>query len=91
MPPIISKKKCVACHRCVEICPVDVYGLTQADGQIPLIRYPEECWHCNACVFDCPSQAITLRVPVPAMMVFVDAPAKGAGSLDKKKEIPKNV
>ncbi len=76
MPPIISKKKCVSCHHCVEICPVDVYGLDQKKGQPPAIKYPEECWHCNACVFDCPSEAISLRVPVPAMMVFVDAPGK---------------
>ena len=76
MPPIIDKKKCVGCHTCVTICPVDVYGLQQEKRKPPVIHYPEECWHCNACVFDCPKNAITLRIPVPANMVFVDAPQK---------------
>ncbi len=76
MPPIIKKEKCIACHHCVDICPVDAYGLQEVRKQTPVIRYPEECWHCNACVFDCPAGAISLRIPTPAMMVFVDAPGK---------------
>ena len=32
----------------------------------PKIAYPEECWHCNACVMDCPKKgAIRLRIPTP--------------------------
>ena len=27
MPPIIDKKKCIGCHTCVDICPVDCYGI----------------------------------------------------------------
>ncbi|MCI7794948.1 MAG: ferredoxin family protein [Lachnospiraceae bacterium] len=77
MPPVIDKKKCIGCHTCADICPVDAYGLNQEKGLPPAVRYPEECWHCNACVFDCPVKAITLRIPVPASMVFTDAPHKG--------------
>ena len=76
MPPIMDKKKCIGCHTCVDICPVDCYGIQKEKKSVPAIQYPEECWHCNACVFDCPVKAISLRIPVPANMVFVDAPQK---------------
>lgn len=39
----------------------------------PEIRYPEECWHCNACVLDCKQEALSLRIPLPFMMLHVDA------------------
>lgn len=76
MPPVINKNKCTGCHTCVNICPMDVFGIQKEKLRVPEIRYPDECWHCNSCVFDCPTKAITLRVPVPAMMVFVDAPRR---------------
>jgi len=41
--------------------------------EIPEIRYPEECWHCNACVLDCKQEALSLRIPLPFMMLNVDA------------------
>ncbi|WP_207648120.1 4Fe-4S binding protein [Desulfotruncus arcticus] len=25
--------------------------------------FAEECWHCNSCVLDCPSGAISLEFP----------------------------
>lgn len=80
MPPIINKKKCVGCFSCAENCPVDVFGHQKKDLKIPQVKYPDECWHCNACVIDCPMQAISLRIPVPLMMVYVDAPKKDANT-----------
>lgn len=71
MPPVIDKEKCIACGVCSDICPCDVIHLDQED--LPEVTYPEECWHCNACVLDCASEAIRLRVPLPAMMLYVDS------------------
>ncbi len=73
MPPIIDAEKCKPCGTCAAICPVDVFE-NIGPGKTPLIKYPDECWHCNSCALDCPKQAITLRVPLPAMMLYVDAP-----------------
>ena len=71
MPPIISKEKCVKCNKCAEICPIDIFEI-DSHGY-PLIKYPFECWHCNACVLDCGKEAISLRVPLTASMLYIEA------------------
>jgi adenylylsulfate reductase subunit B len=78
MPPIIEKEKCNACGVCVDICPMDVFRMKK-EKEMPEIRYPDECWHCNACVLDCKQEAIKLRIPLPAMMLYVDAKERATG------------
>ena len=68
MSPIIKKEKCVACTLCAQICPLDVFGPAVA-GKKPDVRYPDECWHCRACEFDCPVGAITMIYPLPMMVL----------------------
>ncbi len=77
MPPVIDKKKCIGCMTCATICPSDVYGLQKKGNKVPEIRFPDECWHCNACVRDCPAKAISLRIPLPMQMVMMEAPKAG--------------
>ena len=72
MPPIINKEKCNGCGVCADICPTDVFK-TVKKAEVPEIRYPEECWHCNACVLDCKQSALALRIPLPAMMLYAEA------------------
>jgi len=69
MPPVINKDKCTACGTCANICPQDVfYGSTEKE--IPVVNYPEECWHCSACVLDCPVEgALRLRMAFPMMVM----------------------
>jgi adenylylsulfate reductase subunit B len=69
MPPIIDKDKCNGCGKCVEICPNDVFFGSQL-GNIPKVTYPDQCWHENACVHDCPQDAIKLRIPLPMMIIY---------------------
>jgi adenylylsulfate reductase subunit B len=65
MPPIIDKNRCITCGICVNICPQDVFFGSKRK-KVPKVTYPEECWHCNACVLDCPKEgAIRLRIPTP--------------------------
>jgi adenylylsulfate reductase subunit B len=69
MPPIIDKEKCTCCGKCVEICSEDVfYG--SKPGEIPIVTYPRECSHFSGCVSICPAQAITLRIPLPMLLVY---------------------
>ena len=67
MPPVINEEKCIGCTKCAQICCMDVFGPAE-QKQTPQVRYPEECWHCRACVMDCPVGAIDLRYPLPYML-----------------------
>ena len=70
MPPIINEDVCTCCNRCVEHCPQDVF-FDSEKKKTPVITFPEECWHCYACVLDCPSPgAIRIRTPVPMMLCY---------------------
>ena len=70
MPPVVDPNRCKRCGLCVDVCSEDVF-FGSAKGEIPVVTYPEECWHCNACVLDCPVEgAIRLRIPLPMMLCF---------------------
>jgi len=69
MPPIINEELCNGCGKCVDICPSDVFFGTKK-GEIPIVAYPDECWHENACVAECPVSAITLRIPLSMMVIY---------------------
>jgi len=70
MPPVLDNNKCTMCGKCVDVCPDDVFFGSQSKN-FPIITYPEECWHCNACVQDCPVEgAITLRIPLPLSICY---------------------
>lgn len=74
MPPVINLNKCTGCKGkeyqiCVEHCVTDVF-LGSEQGKPPIIKYPDECFHENACVLDCPVQAITLRIPLEMTVVY---------------------
>ncbi|MFC1910846.1 ferredoxin family protein [Chloroflexota bacterium] len=68
MPPIVNKETCTKCGLCASICPMDVFKWNK--GEYPIVRYPEECWHCNACSLDCPVKSIELRIPLPASTLY---------------------
>lgn len=37
-----------------------------------MVKFPEECWHCESCVLDCLSEAITLRLPLSYSLMHID-------------------
>jgi adenylylsulfate reductase subunit B len=70
MPPIIDADICTGCGVCVDHCPQDVFFGSQSK-ETPIVSFAEECWHCFACVLDCPaSGAITIRTPIPMLLCY---------------------
>jgi len=61
MPPIITMEECSLCGKCSDICPEDVFLMTDAGPQV--VR-PDECWYCGACVMDCPTSSIKIKIPL---------------------------
>lgn len=70
MPPVIDASLCTKCGKCVDMCEGDVfYGSKK--GEVPVVRYPKECWHDACCVLDCPVEgAIKLRTPLQMMISY---------------------
>jgi len=58
----IDPKKCNGCGVCADICPVDVFRLDE-ESKLAKARYETDCWYCGACEGDCPTQAISVRLP----------------------------
>ena len=55
---------CIACKdtACVEVCPVDCFH----EGPNFLVIDPDECIDCEACIPQCPEEAIFIADEVPA-------------------------
>ena len=56
--------ECIGCKYtdCVDVCPVSCFH----EGPEMLYINPEECIDCNACVAECPPEAIWADVDLPA-------------------------
>ncbi len=79
MPPVFNQY-CNGCGICAAICPTDVFNRTKA-RQVPTVLYPDECWHCDSCVLDCPGdedgrKGVELRIPLQMQLLWVDPAEK---------------
>ena len=58
----IDYKKCIGCKKCYDLCPEDIFTISEETG-LPVVSYPEECWFCGVCWMECPKRAIDVRLP----------------------------
>ena len=62
VPVVVDEERCIkGCHICVESCPVDCLAIAPATGKSHM-KY-DDCWYCLACEVDCPTNAITVKIP----------------------------
>ena len=83
---------CTDCNdiSCTQVCPVDcIYEYNGDDPSIPknmLLIDPDECIDCNACVPECPWEAIFENEEVPD--VFKDDIELNAKIMDQPRIVP---
>jgi len=65
--PEINYKSCNGCRTCYDDCPSDVFTWDEEKG-LPSVAYPDECYYCAACDVGCPEEAISLTMPLHAML-----------------------
>ena len=62
VPVIVDESKCITgCHVCVESCPVDCLAINPVTRKSHM-KF-DDCWYCLACEVDCPTNAITVKIP----------------------------
>lgn len=97
----IEKDKCIACGRCIDICPANIFS--KGETGIAL-QYEESCIGCGHCVSVCPQEAIShslfpaekqhkfsyVSYPTPeAMMTLIKA--RRSNRAMSNKPIPEDV
>ncbi|MFG2994650.1 4Fe-4S dicluster domain-containing protein [Streptomyces sp. NPDC048257] len=66
MIELISDARCIACDKCIEVCPTDVFE--RGPEGIPLLARHEDCQTCFLCEANCPVDALyvsPLTRPLP--------------------------
>ena len=57
----IDQERCIGCGLCVEICPHEVFVITNRKAQIV---DKDRCMECGACAMNCPTAALAVRAGV---------------------------
>ena len=55
--PVINYSKCIGCGTCYNICPTDIFKYDEKTHLVT-VAYPNECWYCGACSYDCPRREL---------------------------------
>ena len=63
---IINYAKCTGCGTCYDICPSDIFGFDKRN-RLVTVDYPEECWYCGSCTYDCPTNALDMDIPLACL------------------------
>ena len=56
MIELVSAQRCIACDKCVQVCPTNVFDLGP-DG-VPVIARQDDCQTCFQCEANCPVDAL---------------------------------
>ncbi|MEM2873388.1 MAG: ferredoxin family protein [Nitrososphaerales archaeon] len=56
---VIDSSKCEGHGSCVDVCPVGVFQLDNANSKCVVVNQ-NDCILCDACITQCPTQAITV-------------------------------
>ena len=55
----VDQSRCNRCGTCIDMCPMDVLHFSRTG--LPYMKYRDDCWYCDVCVFVCPRKAIQMK------------------------------
>ncbi|WP_342304445.1 4Fe-4S binding protein [Methanolobus sp. ZRKC5] len=89
--PLVNKKKCTACKKCVKKCPVDAIKMVKGKA----IIIDEKCINCGKCIKICPVKAILkdreiVKFKIQSKLKAVNSSLSGYKSKKAKKRLIKS-
>ena len=70
----VDNDKCVGCSMCINVCPHEVFILTDNKA---LVNDRDGCMECGACAMNCPVEAITVNPGVGCAALIINRWLKG--------------
>ncbi len=72
----LDSEKCVGCGMCVQVCPHQVFALSEKKAQI---INKDSCMECGACATNCAFSAIDVQSGVGCSAGIINGILKGTG------------
>ena len=64
---VVNDGLCAGCKDCYEACPSDVFEFDE-ESMRPVVAFPEDCWYCGACIYECPvNGALRMELPLACL------------------------
>ena len=64
----LDVEKCTGCAKCTEVCPHEVFDVT--NGKAEIVQR-DLCMECGACALNCAAKAITVKSGVGCAAAFI--------------------
>jgi len=65
----LMAEKCIGCGKCTEVCPHNVFSISDKKAQINDIN---SCMECGACKMNCPVNAISVEANVGCAAAIIN-------------------
>ncbi|MCC7326517.1 MAG: ferredoxin family protein [Burkholderiales bacterium] len=83
----INHHRCTGCRACYDECPADVFAWDAATD-LPIVAYPDECWHCGICSMECDEKALIHTLPPQCWNDINKRYVANLGRMSQPKQAP---
>lgn len=64
----LMEEECIGCGKCVEVCPHNVFTITDKKARI---NDRDNCMECGACTMNCPVEVISVEANVGCALAII--------------------